>query len=175
MKSKGFLGGANGKEPACQCRRTKRCGFNPWVRKTPWTRACQPTPVFLPGESPWTDDPGGLQSIGSQSVRHNWSDLAHMHTNRKITWPDLCHRMVPPETDRERIGGGKATDGRWLRRVGWARMTTFKVCAQSDPTVLSGWKSKQASRGLSQLSMKQVILINVFCVSIKDQTSAENQ
>lgn len=71
--------------------------------------------------------------------------------------------------------GPETTDGRWLRRVGWARMTTFKVCAQSDPTVLSGWKSKQASRGLSQLSMKQVILINVFCVSIKDQTSAENQ
>ena len=24
-----FLGGASGKEPACQCRRYKRCGFNP--------------------------------------------------------------------------------------------------------------------------------------------------
>ena len=27
----------------------------------------QPTPVFLPGESPWTEGPGGLQSIESQS------------------------------------------------------------------------------------------------------------
>ena len=26
-----------------------------------------PTPVFLPGESPWTEEPGGLQSLGSQS------------------------------------------------------------------------------------------------------------
>ena len=25
--------------------------FDPWVRKTPWERAWQPTPVFLPGES----------------------------------------------------------------------------------------------------------------------------
>ena len=25
--------GASGKEPACQCRRHKRCRFNPWVRK----------------------------------------------------------------------------------------------------------------------------------------------
>ena len=24
----------------------------PWVRKVPWRRAQQPTPVFLPGESP---------------------------------------------------------------------------------------------------------------------------
>jgi len=28
-----------------------RCGFDPWVRKIPWRRAWQPTPVFLPGES----------------------------------------------------------------------------------------------------------------------------
>ena len=27
----------------------------------------QPTPVFLPGESAWTEEPGGLQSVGSQS------------------------------------------------------------------------------------------------------------
>ena len=40
-----------GKEPTCQCRRPKRCGFSPWVRKIPWKRAWQPTPVFLPGES----------------------------------------------------------------------------------------------------------------------------
>ena len=26
-----------------------------------------------------TEEPGGLQSIASQRVRHNWSNLAHMH------------------------------------------------------------------------------------------------
>ena len=39
------------KEPTCQCRRHKRCGFNLWVGKIPWKRTWQPTPVFLPGES----------------------------------------------------------------------------------------------------------------------------
>ena len=29
---------------------------------------------------PWTEEPGGLQSIGSQGVGHDWSNLAHMHT-----------------------------------------------------------------------------------------------
>ena len=29
----------------------KRYWFDPWVEKTPWKRAWQPTPVFLPGES----------------------------------------------------------------------------------------------------------------------------
>ena len=43
-----FPGGASGKEPACQCR---SCGFDPWVRKIPWRKVWQPTPVFLPGKS----------------------------------------------------------------------------------------------------------------------------
>ena len=47
----GFLGGASGKEHACQCRRCKRCRFDPWVRKIPWRRKGQPTPVFLPGQT----------------------------------------------------------------------------------------------------------------------------
>ena len=47
----GFPSSTSGKEPTCQCRRCKRLGFNPWVRKIPWRRWWQPTPVFLPGES----------------------------------------------------------------------------------------------------------------------------
>ena len=56
------------KKPACWWRRHKRSRFGPWVRKIPWRRAWQPTPVpvFLPGESPRTEEPGGLQSTGSQ-------------------------------------------------------------------------------------------------------------
>ena len=29
----------------------KRCRFNPWVRKMPWRRKWEPTPVFLTGEA----------------------------------------------------------------------------------------------------------------------------
>ena len=47
----GFPGGTSDKESTCQCRRHKRLGFDPWVRKIPWRRAWQPTPAFLPGES----------------------------------------------------------------------------------------------------------------------------
>ena len=35
-----------------------------WVAKIPWRRIWQPTPVFLPGKSPWTEEPGGLWSKG---------------------------------------------------------------------------------------------------------------
>ena len=41
-------GWLSGKEPTCQFRRHE---FNPWVRKIPWSRKWQPTPVFLPGKS----------------------------------------------------------------------------------------------------------------------------
>ena len=34
-----FPGDATGKEPACQCRQPKRCGFDPWVGKIPWRMA----------------------------------------------------------------------------------------------------------------------------------------
>ena len=52
-----------GTQSTCQCRRQRRCGFNPWVGKIPWSRRWQPTPVFLlkkpqgqrnlAGYSPW--------------------------------------------------------------------------------------------------------------------------
>ena len=37
----------------------------------PWKREWQPTPVFLPGESPWAEEPGRLHSMGSQRVGHD--------------------------------------------------------------------------------------------------------
>ena len=59
-----------------------------WVRslgqEDPWKRARQPTPVFLPGESPWTEEPGGLQSMGSQGVGHDWG-TKHKHVMRRQT------------------------------------------------------------------------------------------
>ena len=56
-----------------------------WVRSLGWEDPLEkeqlPTPVFLPGESPWTEELGGPQSMGSQRVRHN---LATMYTGMQI-------------------------------------------------------------------------------------------
>ena len=35
--------GSDGKDSACRC---GTAGFDPWVRKIPWRREWQPTPVF---------------------------------------------------------------------------------------------------------------------------------
>ena len=67
-------GGTIGKEHAfqCQCRRCKKCGLDPWVRKIPWRRKWQPTPVSLPGES------HGQESDGLHGVTKSWTWLKHL-------------------------------------------------------------------------------------------------
>ena len=53
-----------------------------WVQSLGWEdplegQAWQHTSIFLPRETPWTEKPGGLQSMGSQRVRHNWATKHH--------------------------------------------------------------------------------------------------
>ena len=57
---------------------TQRCGFNPWVRKIPWRRKLQPTPVFLPGESHGQRSLAGYSRWG-----HKESDMTE-HSTRYI-------------------------------------------------------------------------------------------
>ena len=42
-------------------------GSIPWVGKIPWRRKWPPYSSILAWRIPWTEEPGGLQSIGSQS------------------------------------------------------------------------------------------------------------
>ena len=64
----GFPYGSVGKEFICN---GGDLGLIPGLGRFPRRRAWQPTPVFLPGEFPWTEEPGGLQSMGSQRVRRD--------------------------------------------------------------------------------------------------------
>ena len=71
------------KTSACQCRRHKRLGLNPWVRKTPWSTKWQPL-QYSCWEIPWTEEPGGLQSMGLQRVRNDWA--TELRVNVKVNW-----------------------------------------------------------------------------------------
>ena len=53
------------------CLQCRRPGFDPWVRKIPWRKKWQPTPVIHAWRIPWTEEPGGLQFMGSQRVGHD--------------------------------------------------------------------------------------------------------
>ena len=67
---------SGGKESACNCRRP---GFDPWVRKMPWSRGWLPTPVFLPGKSHGQMSLVGC-SLWVHKVGHNWATNTHTHT-----------------------------------------------------------------------------------------------
>ena len=60
--------GPSGEEPTCQCRRPE--AWAPSLgRGDAWRRACKPT--ALTWRIPQTEEPGGLQSTGSQRVRRD--------------------------------------------------------------------------------------------------------
>ena len=61
----------SGKEPACSAGAVGDARFNLWVRKMPWRRAWQPTPVLLPGES------HGQRSLAAAThkVTKSWTRL----------------------------------------------------------------------------------------------------
>ena len=46
----------------------ERPGFDLWVGKILWRRAWQPTPVFLPEESPWAESLEGYSSWGCKEL-----------------------------------------------------------------------------------------------------------
>ena len=75
-----------------QCRRS---GFNPGVGKIPWRRVWRPL-QYSCLENPHGQEPGGLQSMGSQRVGHDWT------TNHSI--------LQPYSKDWARI---------WTQRVWW--------------------------------------------------------
>ena len=76
----GFPGSASGKEPACQCRRheipVQSLGWEDPLEKGMATHS-----NVLAWRIPWTVEPGGLKSVDSQRVGHNWTDLIHTHTH----------------------------------------------------------------------------------------------
>ena len=69
-----------------QCRRP---GFNPWIRKIPWRREWQPTPVFLPGEFHGQRSLAGCNLLGHKDLdmtewlTHAYTH-AHTHTHIRI-------------------------------------------------------------------------------------------
>ena len=87
----GFPRWLSGKEPACQRRRHRSCGFNPWVSKIPWRKKWPPAPAFFPGKSMdrgawWATVHGVTKSRARLRDTHAWcgsqsglrSSLSHL-------------------------------------------------------------------------------------------------
>ena len=49
----------------------RECGFDPWIKKIPLEEGMATHSSILAWKIPWTEEPGGLQSMGSIRVRHD--------------------------------------------------------------------------------------------------------
>ena len=83
----GFPGGASGEEPACPCRRHNETRIRSLGREDPLEEDMATHSRILAWRIPWTQEPGGLVSMGSQRVGHNWGNLAHSIVMRHKTRP----------------------------------------------------------------------------------------
>ena len=54
----------------------------------PWRKTWQRTPIFLPGNSPRTEEPGGLQLMGSQRVGQDWATKHNTYV--QLAGTNLC-------------------------------------------------------------------------------------
>ena len=76
------------------CRRYRRLKSNPWVRKIPWRREWQPTPVFLPGKS--HGQSGLADSV--HGVAKSWTRLKQLGEH---TLEGLSPQGKPPWQEAE--------------------------------------------------------------------------
>ena len=63
-------------------------------REDPWRGAWQSTPVFVPGESPWTEGPGGLQSMGLQSRSELSTSTLTLKRDMGASWGAACFAIL---------------------------------------------------------------------------------
>ena len=128
----GFLRLISDKESACQCRRHKRCGFDPWVRKIPWRKKRQPTPVFLPGKFH-----GQRKLVGYNQWSIKESDMTEWLSTHTVWSTELQYLYFKPRMSRSNCKSSGDVAGTAI---------LFKVCKwQPTPVFLPGeshgWRS----------------------------------
>jgi len=107
-----------------------------WVRslgsEDPWRKVWQPTPVFLPGESPWTEEPGGLQSMGLQRVRHDWAAKHILPPTSHPSWHITLSRvhciLIMKKKNLKETAGGNSL---------WLGLRSFTA---KDAGLIAGWE-----------------------------------
>ena len=113
--STGFPGSSDGKASACY---VEDPGLIPGLGRSPWRRKWPPTPVPLPGKIPWTEEPGGRQSMGSQSTErlHSLDPPLNLVSLVQVSQPGQrpqegwsgapSWRQVAGSGQRPRVSGG---------------------------------------------------------------------
>ena len=126
---KGFPDGLSGKESTCQCRRRKRPGFDPWVRKIPWRRKWEILEF-------WYSCLGNLMDRGGwwaivHRVTKSWTQLKRLSTHTHLVKKTTKKEVAPGEGNTIVISGRTREVGEtwavaelsfltWSKNTGWA-------------------------------------------------------
>ena len=90
----------SGKESACQCRRHNRGRFNSWVRKIPWSRKWQPTPVYLPEKFHGQKSLSGYSLVGRKGLDTIEHTCTYLCTSLYATAYTFIHIHTYVHTNR---------------------------------------------------------------------------
>ena len=134
----------SGKESSYQCRRCRRLGFDPWVRKIPWRREWQPTPIFLPGESM---DRGAWRAIVYEVAKSLIQLSTHTHgssvqfSSVTQSCPTLRphesqHARPPCPSPTPRVYWDSHPSSQWCHPDISSSVVPFSSCPQSLPPSL---------------------------------------
>ena len=95
----GFRGGTGGQESSCQCRRHKRCDLIPGLGRSPDEGMATHSSI-LAWSTPWTEEPGRLQSMGSQELgMTEWHACMRAHACARAHTHTHTHRSFPGGSD----------------------------------------------------------------------------
>ena len=106
----GLSSDTSSKEPACQCRRRKRCGLDLWVREDSLKEGMATHSSILALRIPWTEESGRLQSTGSQSWTWRKWLSTHVQKARTRTKASLVAQTVK---------NLPAMQETWIQSLGW--------------------------------------------------------
>ena len=85
-----FLRWSSGKESIYQCRRHGRLRVRSLIQEDPLEYKMETRSSFLDWKIPWTEEAGGLQSMGSHTVRHDWAHTVFNKREKCFTHRSCC-------------------------------------------------------------------------------------
>ena len=126
MQNPGFLGGLAVKNWSVgQCRGRK---FDPWVRKIPWRRKRQPTPVFMPGKSHGQSGLAGNSPWGHKRVGYNLAMKQQQknHQGRESSLSGNTGEAVI-------LMGSRRYGGSWAKKSTWGQRAVMSMWLDRPP------------------------------------------
>ena len=111
-----------------------------WVHSLGWEdlleEGMQPTPVFLPGESPWTEEPGRLQSTRSQRVGHDETtkhSTSHSVVSDSLKPHGPKHARLPCPSPAPGVYSNSCPLSQWCHQTISSSVVPFSSCPQFFP------------------------------------------